>query len=142
MILVVDANILFAALIKSGTVRSILLLSGRDFYLPEFSVQEFKKHLPILQKKTGLLKEKLESLLGELLESSGIRLIPFEDFKDKRKIAEMISPDAGDTAYIALALHLNCPIWSNDKTLKKQNKVRIITTKELLEEIAGKGNSE
>ena len=54
----------------------------------------------------------------------------------------MISPDADDTAYIALALHLNCPIWSNDKKLKKQDKVKVITTKELLEGIVEKHNSE
>ena len=73
MILAVDANILFAALIKPGIVRSILLLSGHDFCSPEFSIQEFKKHLPLLQKKTSLPKEKLENLLNELLEGSGIK---------------------------------------------------------------------
>jgi predicted nucleic acid-binding protein len=43
--------------------------------------------------------------------------------------------DEKDTHYVALALKLNCPIWSNDTDLKKQNKVKIYNTKELLEEL-------
>lgn len=135
LILVVDANILFAALIKEGATRRILLLSGHDFFAPEHSIYEFKKHLPELQKKTGLPEEKLNNRLDELLEVSEITLVPFEEFKKQKNLAEKISPDADDTAYIALALHLGCAVWSNDSALKKQGKVRIISTKELLEQL-------
>ena len=134
MILVIDANVLFSALIKSGTTRNILLLSDYDFYAPEFSIQEFKKHLPELQKKTGLKYKELNAILNELLDVSGIKLIPFEEFKNKRKLAKSISPDPDDIAYIALALHLGCALWSNDKALKKQSRVKVITTKEVIEE--------
>ncbi len=135
MLLVVDANILFAALIKSGFTRSIFLLADHEFFAPEFSVQEFKKHLDELQKKTGLEKEKLEEIFDELIESAGIKLVPFEDFENKKSLAENISPDLDDVAYIALALHLDCDLWSNDKALKKQSQVKIISTKELFEEM-------
>ena len=37
--------------------------------------------------------------------------------------------------YFALALKLNCPIWSEDKALKKQSKVKVYSTSELLKEI-------
>ncbi len=46
MQLVVDANVLFSAMIKSGETRRILLLSEHDLYAPEFMIEEFKKHLP------------------------------------------------------------------------------------------------
>lgn len=135
MILVVDANILFAALIKSGTTRHLLLISDYQLFVPEFSIQEFRKHLPELQKKTNLSEEKLNEILDELIEISDIKIVAFEEFKNKKDSAEKISPDINDTAYFALALHLNCSIWSNDKALKKQSKVKIITTKELIDEI-------
>jgi len=137
MILVVDANILFAALIKSGFTKTLLLISDYSFFAPEFSITEFKKHLPELEKKTGLSKEELKKILDDLIETAEIKLIPFEEFKYKTKLAKSISPDIDDVAYFALALHLNCAIWSNDKEMKKQNKVKIINTKELFEKIKG-----
>ncbi len=132
MRIVIDANVLFSALIKPGITRRILLFSDFELFAPEFSIIEFKKHFPELKDKTGLPTEELNRLLDNLIDSAGIMLVPFEDFKSKRTLAEEISPDAGDSAYFALALQLNCPIWSNDKALKKQEKVKIISTKELL----------
>lgn len=38
-----------------------------------------------------------------------------------------VSPDIDDVLYLALALKLNCPVWSNDRKLKNQNAVRIYT---------------
>ncbi len=110
MQLVVDANILFAAIIKSGTNRAIMLLSGIDFYAPEFAIQEFKKHLPTLEKKTELPVHEINELFDNLLKACELSLIPFEDFKYKKEEAKKISPDVLDTSYFALALHLNCPI--------------------------------
>lgn len=132
MRIVIDANVLFSALIKPGITRRILLFSDFELFAPEFSIIEFKKHFPELKDKTGLPTEELDRLLDKLIDSAGIMLVPFEDFKSKRTLAEEISPDTDDSAYFALALHLNCPIWSNDKALKKQEKVKIISTKELL----------
>lgn len=134
MQLVVDANILFSALIKAGASRRIMLFSGHDLYAPEFTFEEFKKHLPELQKKTGLPREELLQNFETLLQLAEIKLVPFEEFKHKREFAAKISPDIGDVAYVALALHLQCPLWTQDKQLKKQNKVKVITTKEMLEE--------
>ena len=34
--------------------------------------------------------------------------------------------------YFALALKLNCGIWSNDKKLKNQDKVKVYSTEDLL----------
>lgn len=45
------------------------------------------------------------------------------------------SPDPDDKMYFALALKLNIPIWSNDKELKKQKRVKVYTTEELIEEM-------
>lgn len=52
-----------------------------------------------------------------------------EDFIDK---ASKISPDSDDVFYFALAMKLNCPIWSHDEKFKNQNKIKIYNTKELM----------
>lgn len=135
MILVVDANILFAALIKARGTRSVLLFSDNNFYTPEHSIQEFKKHLPTLQKKMGLPEKEIIELLEKLVEESETKIIPFEEFKYCESQAKEISPDPDDVAYIALALHLGCPLWSNDKALKKQTTIKVYSTQELVQRL-------
>lgn len=132
MILVIDANILFAALIRDGTTRSILLFSGHDFYAPEYTLKEFQEKIPELMEKTKLSVEELNGLIDELTQVAGITLVPFEDFESQRQKAVDASPDINDVAYLALALYLNCPLWSNDKALQKQSAVMVLTTKEII----------
>ena len=61
-----------------------------------------------------------------------IEFVPVEEFKDFLKEAELTCPDPDDIEYFALALKLNCPIWSEDIRLKKQSKVKVFSTSELL----------
>jgi predicted nucleic acid-binding protein len=68
----------------------------------------------------GSVKERI-SFVGEL-----------DDFADE---AKAISPDREDWAYFAAALVADAPIWSNDKALKKQDRVRVYNTAELLKEL-------
>jgi predicted nucleic acid-binding protein len=41
--LVLDTNVLIAALLKSSTTRAILLHPSFEFFLPEFSLEEIRK---------------------------------------------------------------------------------------------------
>ncbi|MEK6968674.1 MAG: PIN domain-containing protein [Nanoarchaeota archaeon] len=78
-------------------------------------------------------KKELDELITKIIGIAEFKIIYFSenDLKKWYIEAKKISPDPDDVAYFALALYLGCPIWSNDKRLKEQNKVRIITTKEL-----------
>lgn len=62
-------------------------------------------------------------------------IVPKDDFKEYFELAEKISPDPDDFMYFALALKLKCPIWSNDKELKKQNEIIIYSTEDLIKEL-------
>jgi predicted nucleic acid-binding protein len=132
MTLVIDANILFAALIRDSVTREILLFSSHDFYAPEYTLREFKEKIPELIRKTKLEKKELLELIDHLVQIANITFVPFEDFKKQKQKAIEITPDPDDVAYLALAMYLNCPLWSNDKALQKQSVVKIITTKELV----------
>jgi len=46
--------------------------------------------------------------------------------------AEKFSPDEKDIMYLALALKLKSAVWSNDKKLKTQDKVKVYSTNDLL----------
>ena len=70
MELVLDANILFAALIKSGKTREILLNDELTLFAPEFLISEFTDHLGELENKTGLEEKKLEELFERITENN------------------------------------------------------------------------
>ncbi|HIH22695.1 TPA: hypothetical protein HA238_03135 [Candidatus Micrarchaeota archaeon] len=60
-------------------------------------------------------------------------MIPKDEYQEMMAFAEKITPDPKDVPYIALALKLKIPIWSNDRDLKeKQDEVKVYNTKDLL----------
>jgi len=129
---IVDANILIAGLLKNGTTRKLLLQNNLELHTQEFIFTEFFNHIQELAKKAGM-KERIFKDYAELLISeSEINLIKIDNIKTNIQIAERISPDPDDVQYFAAALTLKCPIWSNDKALKKQNTVTIYSTTNIL----------
>lgn len=61
MLLVVDANIIFSALIKGGKTLDIFILNRRinrfKFIAPEYLMVEVEKHIDEIINKTKLLTE-------------------------------------------------------------------------------------
>ena len=57
MRLVIDANILFATLIKNSLTAKLLLNDKLKFYAPEFLFEEFAKYEDYLLNKTHRTKE-------------------------------------------------------------------------------------
>lgn len=106
MDLVIDANVLFAALIKDSHTRHLILESGWTFYAPEFLLEEIREHTDFLVQRTGLSKTELLLLLDNFIMLARINIIPFLEFKEHIKSAEVISPDPDDAPYFALALKL------------------------------------
>ena len=45
--------------------------------------------------------------------------------------AKAIAPHSGDAPYFALAMARNCPIWSNEKSFKRQKRIKVHSTSEL-----------
>ena len=132
MKLVVDANILFAALIKNHVTRRLLLFLDHELYAPEFILDEVYEHMAELEFKTGLSSVKIKEILEELIKDAKIALVPANQFKTKLSEGKASVVDSDDVPYIALALYLSCPVWSNDKNLKKQSEVKIISTEEVM----------
>lgn len=131
MDLVVDANIIFAALVKKGFTANLLLKNGLCLYAPEFILEEFELYKNILKQKTERTEEEF-SLFVQVLQRR-IIFVSREEIDPYLERAEKISPDIKDVTYIALALRLNCAIWSNDKALKeKQNVVTVYHTHDLV----------
>lgn len=129
MDLVIDSNILFAALLKDGGTSEILF--KHTLYAPEFIFEEFRKYKKYLQDKTKRTGDDFNELF-DLFERY-VLLIPKEEIDLFIELAEKISPDAKDVPYLALALKLRCSLWSNDRDLKeKQSAVPVYSTDELM----------
>ena len=129
---VIDTNIIFSALLKNSAARKIILSDTFDLFVPEFLFTEIIKYEEVILKKAGMEKENLELLL--LLLQSHISVIPFKMFFDFLEAAEkeMEKIDMKDAPFIALALKLKIPIWSNDLHFKKQKKVVSFNTAEII----------
>ena len=130
MDLVVDANILFAALIKKGVTSNLLFSNELHLYAPEFLLNEFDKYRDLIINKTERPDSEFEELLAIYLRR--IHFVPNEDIVPYLGDAIKISPDPNDFVYFAVALKVDASIWSNDSILKSQNKIKVYSTKELL----------
>lgn len=131
MDLVVDANILFAVLINTGKTEELFFEEDVHLFAPEFIFEEFKKYEDTILEKTKRTPEEFEELLSILKKK--IKTIPNEETEKYISFARRISPDSKDADYIALALKLRCPLWTNDKKLKEQSEVKIYSTTELIQ---------
>ena len=133
MKLVLDTNILLKALIRNSKVRAVLLSPNHQLFVPEHAVEETRRHFGLIMKKTGLSEDEVELVLGILL--TNLHVIPSKDIMANWKGAEeiMVDIDRSDTPFVAAALSLPCDgIWSDDLHLKRQKKVKVWNTKEVL----------
>jgi len=64
-----------------------------------------------------------------------ITIVPESKYKDFLSKVFKLSPYIKDNPYFALSLFLSCPIWSDEKSFKKQSKVKIFSTAELIKEL-------
>ncbi|MBS3121862.1 PIN domain-containing protein [Candidatus Woesearchaeota archaeon] len=129
IIIVIDANILFSALIKNSVNAKLIFEEEIILYTPEFIVDEFLKYQEMILKKTSRSKDEFIQIMHMLKDI--ITIIPKEEYSKFMEEAENLSPDEKDVLYFALALKLKCGIWSNDKKLKTQDKVKIYSTEEI-----------
>lgn len=126
---VVDANTLFAALIKVSLTSDLIVDDSLTLSSIEFLFTEFEKYKGLIKEKTERSEEEFEKFM-EILQKK-IRLIPYEEIEPFIEEAEKICPDPKDVQYFALALKLNCGIWTNDKKLKNQDKIGIYFTEDI-----------
>jgi len=134
---IADTNILFSFFWENSFTKGILLDQEFSFFSPEHALIEINNHINEIKSKTGITEEKFEELRKDL--AICVDFIPIEEYKAfLLESLNLLPMHIDDIDFIALALKLNLPIWSNDYHLKEQRKVKVYTTKELLEIIEGK----
>ncbi len=132
MRIVLDSNILFSALIKDSFKRKIILEYDEKFLFPDYIFEELQEHKDELLQKAQMNSDEFETILQILLQKVFIipkeALLPF-----KQEAIEIIrNIDLDDALFIACALaYPESVIWSDDKKLKEQTKIKIFNTPEI-----------
>lgn len=132
MRLIVDTNILIAALIRDSMTRHILIHSNAELITLPYSEAEILKHKQYILTKANIQEEEFDHLRFSLMK----KLIFLEEYKlvscwkDAIKIMDKIDPD--DTPFIAAALAINADIWSDDKHFEKQKRIKIWKTQDII----------
>ena len=130
MKLIIDNNILFSLMKPDSVSSKIFVLLNCELIAPSFILYEFNKYKSECFKKSGLSKKDFDKGKNEIF--SMINFVEFGEYKGFVKEALDGLPDEDDSPYIALGLKMQSPIWSNDKDLKKQEKVTILSTEDLI----------
>ena len=117
MRLAVDTNVLFSFFKKESTTRKLIaLVELFELYTLKSRIEELKRYKEVICKKAGITQREFNKSLKEL--KIFVEIIDDEKVKEFGKEALKISPDREDAPLFALALALNCEIWSNNKRLK------------------------
>ena len=136
--LIPDANILFSFFRMESERKRVmkeLLALGCRLICPEFVFEELKNRKEKILRYSKNIDE-IEFTYQLFLLQSEIKTFSEEKYRSFLSKAGKISPHGGDTKgdpYFALALFLDCPIWSDEKAFKEQAEIKIFSTKELLE---------
>ena len=127
-----DANPILSALL-GGNARRVFFESGaEEFAVPEFVLGEVRAYIPILSSKAGLDPNVLDFLLTLL------PLSPYPASAYRRSMPKAKTligrRDPGDVDTLALALHLDLPLWTNDRDFEHTGIV-LYTTRQLLAQL-------
>ena len=115
MELIIDAHELFSALIAAGRGRQtkkleILFSDNVKLYAPSLLFKELAKNSSEIKSKSGFSDNDFKEFVKDV--KSRIEAVPIERFSDKLFEAKETSPHPKDIPYFALALALDCAIWS------------------------------
>jgi len=137
--IIVDANIVFSALLNSnGKIGDLLLNSEKQFKFiaPNFLRTEIFKHYSKLSKISGMTLDQIRE--SEFQICHDIHFISEEQIKDscwKTAYKLVADIDPKDTSYVAFSKHFRCKLWSGDKELirglVKKGFKNIITTEDI-----------
>jgi len=136
---IVDTNIVFSALLNSGSRIGEILLYAKEplqFYTCNYLQTELQKHRDKLLKLTKLSEAKLaeiEKLITHRITFIDEHLLPQSILIETEALLKSI--DQNDTPFVALAVHLNGKLWTGDMKLyhglKEKRFEDIMTTAEL-----------
>lgn len=135
MLMVVDANVIFSALLSKESKAFDLFAVNKifrffEFVAPEYLFFEIGRRIDKIMMLTKLSQQELSDLFSFLKKE--IEFVSMETFEDKTGEAKQLAQHEKDIPYIALALKIDSQILSGDKGLKHQTKIKVLSPSEAL----------
>jgi len=126
----VDANVILSALIGGKAIRVFIEAKELKFVTTDRVVGEVREYIPVLAKRKNLSRNVMEAVFS-LLE---LEVVEKEAYLQHVPTAlELIGRrDPDDADLVALALALNCPVWTNGNDLVELKEIKTLTTAEIL----------
>ncbi len=138
MRIVVDSNILFTFFWKNSIFRRLATYQ-LNLIAPEKALEEINNYKDYIKNKANITESEFQELKKDLaLRVEFIALNYYKEYFNKVKTLSKEIPQEkqteflDDADFIALALKNDCPLWTHDKLLKKQSKIQIFWTKEII----------
>ena len=143
MKLVVDTNIVFSAMISPKGVAGELMLftwPRLELFAPEDLRVELSKHRDKAVKASKLSVDEVVELEGIVLGRITVvphAVVPTATWERAYDLVKDIDED--DDQFVALALHLNCPLWTGDgklvRGLRRKGFKLLVTNDDLRKEL-------
>ena len=132
MELIVDASVLFAAIIGKGKTYDLFFEDRLKLVATSYLIEEFDKNTKVISDICGTSESEVVEVFDILKER--IEILPIVNFSEEiQSQAEKLSPHSKDSPYFALALLLGSSIWTREKGFAKQDEIRIYFTSELVD---------
>lgn len=130
--IVVDANVVFAAFLRDGATRELILDRGLDLRTPPWLWEEVAARYRWIQRKSKLSRNALDELLRQLRDR--IVDIPVPAIEARRQEAMRRTSKSGrkDAPYVAAVLAVDGVLWTHDAKLAEEADVPTVTTADLM----------
>lgn len=134
---VIDANVLFSFLI-SGHDHYLHFITDNQIYLPDFALEEIQLYQERIMKRTRLDKNMFSRFTLAIFENLTIvpnMLVSMQSYYQAFRLCRFIDPK--DVSYVALAIEMNVPLLTRDKSLamglRQQGFATVMTLDELFQ---------
>lgn len=129
--IVVDANVILSALL-GGKPRFILFDVRFEFVASEFILEEVRKYIPLICRKTGVSAAEVERAIG-LLPLAVVKKDYYKSYLTKAE-GLIATIDPKDIEVLALYLKEGSFLWSEDKHFTKvEPKINLLKTERFVE---------
>jgi len=128
--IVVDANVILSALIGGKAIRVFVEAKELEFVTTDRVVGEVREYIPVLAKRKSLSRNVMEAVFSLLKLEVAAKEAYLQHVPTAVELIGKRDPDDADL--VALALALNCPVWTNDNDLVELKEIKTLTTAEIL----------
>lgn len=134
-VIVVDANILFSYFAERSFTHELINTLGIGLCTPQFCFDELDAYKDVICRKSNISKRQYTTIKKQL--QRRVQIVSLESYASFVPAAIKISPDEDDVDFFAVCMLKDCPLWSNDKKLKEQNTVTVLSTTDIVANLDG-----